>query len=91
MDVLSKPARFVRKVDETVLNHPSHPIHPHDFVHRRFVTFDCVHPLANQFLDQLRARRSVFDQDCLRTKHVCLLQHSALQFRIADTFPKDLK
>ncbi len=78
-------------MDKTVFNRTGHRMQPHNLVHRGFVAFDCIHPLANQFLDELRARRPVFDQDSLRIKQFCLLTHGPLQFRIAETLPNDLK
>ena len=91
MQVLAQSGCFIGEVNKTILNCAGDRIHPHDFVHRWFVLLDRMHSLADQLLDQLRARRFVFDQDRFRSKRLRLISHRTLQFRIAEALAKDMK
>lgn len=53
---------------EAIFNGAGNRMHPHDFVHSWFVLLDLGHSLIDQFLDQLRARGPIFDQDHFGTK-----------------------
>jgi hypothetical protein len=79
MEILGEPSRLFRQVYESVFNHRRNRVHAHCLLFRRLVLFDRVHTFMNQFLNQLRARRLVFDQDGFRTKRLGLVSHSAFQ------------
>ena len=72
VQIFSQLGCFVRKMNEPIFNRARDRVHPHDFIHCRFVFFDLMHPLTDKFLDQLSARRLVFDHDGLRIKRPSL-------------------
>ena len=89
VQILLQPWGVVWNVNKTVFDRARDGMHPHDLVHSRFVLLDRVHTLTDQFLDQLRSRCLVFDQDCVGAKRLCLLLHGSLQFWITLPLAKD--
>ena len=78
VQIFLKPRRLFRQMDKAILDCASHGMHAHDFVHRRYVPFDRVHSLTDQFLDQLRSGSLVLDEDCLGIEGFGLFPYSSL-------------
>ena len=65
-------------------------IEPHDLVGLGPIAGGGVHPLVEQFLDQLGARGLVLDEHDIGPPAAMLVLHSALQFRVVEALAHDV-
>ena len=74
-----QPRGPVRNVNKTIFNRAGDRMHPYDLVHCRWVVLDRVHSLTGEILNQLGARRLIFNQDRFRTNSLLKNDFRGLQ------------
>ena len=81
----------MRQVNKTVLYARARCAHSGRLVHGWLIALDGMHSLADEFLNQLRTRTFIFDQDCPGFERLGLLSHRSLQFWICEALAKNIE